>query len=168
MFDWCFDRLEKSANWLAADLKRTHVAMLFLDCLVVFLCWINLSDIFLLFGQTQDLLIVPRGKTQWVLGGLCLPVLHCALTPWGQRWVKSSVKSFSVVFLTVAVGGASLGVVVTDYARTQAIAAGYRSCDQTFLNDFQRDDEKLVAPGVLCPPSSSTAKPYPPLGADLN
>ncbi|SFT50481.1 hypothetical protein SAMN05444141_101912 [Pseudovibrio denitrificans] len=162
MFDWCFDRIDRSARWLVADIKRTHAAMFLIDSLVVILCWIILTDIYVLYGQSQDLLSVPRGKKQWILAGLCFPMIHYALTPWGQRWIKRSAQSFSVAILVVSIGGAFLGFALTDHARTQAVLAGYQSCDQTFLEDLRRDDETLVAPGVLCPPTSSNGKPYPP------
>ena len=162
MFDWGFKRIEGAAAWLAADLKRTHIAMLFLDCLVLIMCWIILSRVYLVIVHTEDLLTVPRGKDQWVLAGLCIPVLHYALTPWGQIWIKRSAKSFSIAILIITIGGAVLGIVITDYARTQAVLAGYRSCDLSLIEDFKRENETLVAPGVLCPPSSLHSTPYPP------
>ncbi|AEV35707.1 hypothetical protein PSE_1195 [Pseudovibrio sp. FO-BEG1] len=167
MLGWVIDKGTLAGRWVGQDIRRLHAVMILLDLIGVSACLDVMRPALLaIFAQPPEpeLLQIIRGRSRFLLAGAALPMLHFAITPWGQHWIKRSAQSFSIMFLIVAVGGAFLGMVVTDYARAQAILIGYRSCDQTFLNDFQRKSEILVAPGVLCPPTSSAGKSYPPSG----
>ncbi|MES0871408.1 hypothetical protein [Pseudovibrio sp. SCP19] len=165
MISWFIDRVVTLGEWIGKDIRRVHVMMAVFDLVGIWATWFFLSTTITALYAPEiqpDLLTILRGKNSWALAGLSIPLCHLAITPWGQYWIKRSIKSFSITFLTVAVGGAFLGIAITDYARGQAVLAGYQSCDRTFLHDFQRENEILVAPGVLCPPTSSNGKPYPP------
>ncbi|WP_153039957.1 hypothetical protein, partial [Pseudovibrio sp. WM33] len=165
MINWYIDKVSDLGDWIGKEKRRVHVLMALADFAGLAVVWVFISATVTALSVSDaqgELLTILRGKSTWALAGLCIPLGHYALTSWGENWIKRSAKSFSVTFLTVAVGGALLGIVITDYVRTHAITAGYRSCDQTFLNDFQRENETLVASGVLCPSTSSAGKPYPP------
>ena len=165
MINWYIDKVFALGDWINKDVRRGHVLMGVIDAAAISALWIFISVTMTALTAPElkpEVLTILRGKNSWMLAGPSVFFLHLAITQTGQRWMKRYAKSFSVAFLTVAIGGAVLGIVITDYARTQAVLAGYRSCDLSLIEDFKRENETLVAPGVLCPPSSLRSTPYPP------
>ncbi len=167
MLNRVIDKTMAAGEWIGRDMRRVHGLMSLFDLLAVALISVFLMEV--VAAVTADpphpqALSLMRGKARWMLAALCIPFGHLALTSLGQRWIKRSAASYSIAFVVLAVGGALAGTIASEYARSAAIASGYRSCDRSFADDLKRTAERLVAPGVLCPPASHQAKPYPPPG----
>ena len=165
MINWYINKVFALGDWIGQDVRRIHIMVAIFDLVGIWAAWMFVTATITALRAPEvqpEILTILRGKNTWMLAGLCIPLAHFSGTTYGKRLIKPYATSFSVAFLVISIGGAVLGIVITDYARTQAVLAGYRSCDLSLIEDFKRENETLVAPGVLCPPSSLRSTPYPP------